>query len=66
MRKVKRESEVAQPYPILRDPVDWSLPGSSVHGIFQARVLEWGAVIVSIIGPRDFDFSFMISSEFIE
>ena len=63
---MKRESEVAQPYPILRDPVDWRLPGSFVHGIFQARVLEWGAIIFSIIGHRDFDFSFMISSEFME
>ena len=40
--KVKSESEVAQSYPTLSDPVDCSLPGSSVHGIFQARVLEWG------------------------
>ena len=31
----------------LRDPVDWSLPGSSIHGIFQARVLEWGAIAFS-------------------
>ena len=38
-----RESEVAQPCPTRRDPVDCSLPGSSVHGILQARVLEWGA-----------------------
>ena len=42
--KVKRESEVAQWCPTLSDPVDCSLPGSSVHGIFQARVLEWGAI----------------------
>ena len=41
--KVKSESEVAQLCPTLRDPMDCSLPGSSVHGIFQARVLEWGA-----------------------
>ena len=40
--KVKSESEVAQSCPTLRDPMDCSLPGSSVHGIFQARVLEWG------------------------
>ena len=39
--KVKSESEVAQLCPTLRDPMDCSLPGSSVHGIFQARVLEW-------------------------
>ena len=42
--KVKRESEFAQSCPTLSDPVDCSLPGSSVHGIFQARVLEWGAI----------------------
>ena len=41
--RVKSESEVAQSCPTLRDPVDCSPPGSSVHGIFQARVLEWGA-----------------------
>ena len=41
--KVKSESEVAQSCPTLSDPMDCSLPGSSVHGIFQARVLEWGA-----------------------
>ena len=42
--KVKSESEVAQSCPILRDPMDCSPPGSSIHGIFQARVLEWGAI----------------------
>ena len=41
--KVKSESEVAQKCPTLSDPMDRSLPGSSVHGIFQARVLEWDA-----------------------
>ena len=46
--KVKSESEVAQSCPTLHDPVDCSLPGSSVHGIFQARVLEWGATAFSI------------------
>ena len=45
--KVKSESEVAQLCPTLRDPMDCSLPGPSVHGIFQARVLEWGAVAFS-------------------
>ena len=45
--KVKSESEVAQSCPTLIDPMDWSLPGSSVCGIFQARVLEWGAVAFS-------------------
>ena len=42
--KVKSESEVAQSCPTLHDPMDGSLPGSSVHGIFQARVLVWGAI----------------------
>ena len=45
--KVKSESEVAQSCPILIDPMDCSLPGSSIHGIFQARVLEWGAIAFS-------------------
>ena len=45
--KVKSESEVAQSCPTLIDPMDCSLPGSSVHGIFQARVLEWGAIAFS-------------------
>ena len=42
--KVKSESEVAQSCPTPSDPMDCSLPGSSVHGIVQARVLEWGAI----------------------
>ena len=42
--KVKNENEVAQSCPTLCDPMDCSLPGSSIHGIFQARVLEWGAI----------------------
>ena len=46
--KVKSESEVAQSCPTLSDPVDCSPPGSSIHGIFQARVLEWGAIVFSI------------------
>ena len=45
--KVKSESEVAQSCPTLSDLMDCSLPGSSVHGIFQARVLEWGAITFS-------------------
>ena len=45
--KVKSESEVAQLCPTLSDPMDYSLPGSSVHGIFQARVLEWGPIAFS-------------------
>ena len=45
--KVKNESEVAQSCPTLSDPMDCSLPGSSIHGIFQARELEWGAIAFS-------------------
>ena len=68
--KVKSESEVTQSCPTLRDPIDRSLPGSSIHGIFQVRVLEWGAIALqyySVIkkewniascsnmeGPRDY------------
>ena len=47
--KVKSESEVAQSCPTLSDPMDCSLPGSSVHGIFQARVLEWGDMSFSML-----------------
>ena len=50
--KVKSESEVAQSCPTLSDPMDGSLPGSSVCGIFQARVLEWGAIAFSELFPR--------------
>ena len=46
--KVKSEREVAQSCPTLSDPMDCSLPGSSVHGIFQARVPEWGAIAFSV------------------
>ena len=46
--KVKSESEVAQSCPTLLDPMDCSLPGSSVHGILQARVLEWVAIAFSV------------------
>ena len=48
--QVKSESEVAQSCPTLSDPVDYSPPGSSIHGIFQARVLEWGAIAFSGLG----------------
>ena len=52
--KVKSESEVAQSCPTLSDPMDCSLPGSSVHGILQAKVLEWGAIAFSVI-PATYD-----------
>ena len=43
------ESDIAQSCPTLSDPMDCSLPGSSIHGIFQARVLEWGAIVFSAL-----------------
>ena len=49
--KVKSESEVAQSCPTPSDPMDCSLPGSSVHEICQARVLEWGAIAFSLPMP---------------
>ena len=62
--KVKSEREVAQLYLTLSDPMDCSLPGFSVHGIFQARVLEWGAIAFSTFdvsrvlrSPRTVKFS---------
>ena len=53
-RKVKSESEVAQSRLTLSDPMDCSPPGSSVHGIFQARALEWGAIAFSPLIPTEF------------
>ena len=62
--KVKSESEVAQSCLTLSDPMDCSLPGSSIHGIFQARVLEWGAIAFSesqySVCINDFFFSFLM------
>ena len=55
--KVKSENEVAQSRPTLSDPMDCSLPGSSVHGIFQARVLEWGAIAFSVSDSSHLHFS---------
>ena len=49
--KVKSESEVSQSCPTLRDPMECCLPGSSILGIFQARVLEWGAIAFSVMKP---------------
>ena len=53
--KVKSEREVVQSCLTLSDPVDYSLPGSSIHGIFQARVLEWGAIAFSAIKRNAFE-----------
>ena len=66
--KVKSESEVAQSCLTLSDPMDCSLPGSSVHGIFQARVLGWGATAFSVWRVKDgffFSFDFLILSSLI-
>ena len=57
--KVKSQSEVTQSCPTLSDPMDCSLPGSSTHGIFQARVLEWGATALSKFGFSG-SFSFVM------
>jgi len=54
--KVKSESEVAQSFLTLSDPMDCSLPGSSIHGIFQARVLEWGAIAFSEQNTKPLQF----------
>ena len=56
--KVKSESEVAQSCPTLSDPMDCSLPGSSFHGPFQARVLEWGAIAFSEEALKSLKFKF--------
>ena len=52
--KVKSESEVAQSCLTLSDPMDCSPPGSSIQGIFQARVLEWGAIAFSFLNIQFF------------
>ena len=59
--KVKSESELAQSCPTLGDPMDCSPPGSSIHGIFQARVLEWGAIVFSNFIPSIFKISDLCS-----
>ena len=59
--KVKSESEVAQSCPTLSNPTDRSLPGSSVHGIFQARVLEWSAIVFSGLKSRLTKYKFLVS-----
>ena len=55
--KVKSESEFAQLCPALRDPMDFSLPGSSIHGIFQVRILEWGAIAFSSTAQGTYQYS---------
>ena len=53
MHESENESEVAQLCLTLRDPMDCSPPGSSVHGIFQAKVLEWGAIDTTVMAERE-------------
>ena len=60
--KVKGESEVAQSCPTLSDHMDCSLPGSSAHGIFQARVLEWGAIAFSALLLIDYNNNYCLIS----
>jgi len=60
---MKSESEVAQSCPTLRDPMDYSLPDSSAHGTFQARVLEWRAIAFSGPRPAAFAFSLLWSTQ---
>ena len=57
--KVESESEVAQACPTLSDPMDCNPPGSSIHGIFQARVPEWGAIAFSNYIAQGTQFSVM-------
>ena len=57
--KVKSESEVTQLYPTRSDPMNCSLPGSSILGIFQARVLEWGAIAFSEHSLKHIQFLFV-------
>ena len=60
--KVKSQSEVIQSCPTLSNPMDCSLPGSSVHGIFQARVLEWDAVAFSESNGKTFQIQIFLCS----
>ena len=62
--KVKSESEVAQSCPTLCNPIDSSPPGSSVHGIFQARVLEWGAIFFSAVYSTHYLFQIYLLFSF--
>ena len=59
--KVRSESEVAQSCLTFSDPMDCSPPSSSIHGIFQARVLEWGAIAFSVSGPNSLKLDNLVS-----
>ena len=60
---MRSESEVTESCPMLRNPVDHSLPGSSVHGIFQARALEWGAIAFPVHRHRSDQLPFLGKTE---
>ena len=60
--KVKSESEVTQSCLTLSDPMDCSLPGFSVHGIFQARALEWVAIAFSMLKPSSKDYEHYLAN----
>ena len=60
---VKSESEVARSCPTLGDPMDCSLPSSSIHGVFQARVLDWGATAISDRAAEQCDFQWLAVSQ---
>ena len=62
--KVKSESEVTQSCGTLSNPMDCSPPGSSIHGIFQARILEWGAIAfsVTVLGRVQIDWGLLFKS----
>ena len=66
MHESESESEVAQSCPTLRDPMDCSPPGSSIHGIFQARVLEWGAIAFSVIFPTSYLLIYCFYGEYLQ
>ena len=62
--KVKSENEVAQLCLTVRDPMDCRLPGFSIHGIFQARVLEWGAIAFSPSLSKILQFQVYLDTRF--
>ena len=60
--KVKSESEVTQLCPTLSNPMDYRAPGSSVHGIIQAKVLEWVAIAFSMLKPSSKDYEHYLAN----
>ena len=63
--KVKSEREVTQLCPALHNAMDYSLPGSSAHGIFQARVLKWGAIAFSVLDVREMQMKTTVRYHFL-